>query len=86
MKFDMPTPTADVDANGNFDRGWVAWITRVTNAIVGRSQAGTTAQRPVSGKGLEIGLPYFDTTLSRPIWCSQVTPAVVWIRADGVVV
>lgn len=84
MKFDMPTPASDVDQDGNFDRGWVAYFTRVTNAIVGRSQYGTTAQRPTSG--LEIGTPYWDSTLQKPVWCSQVKPAVVWKDATGAIV
>lgn len=97
MNFDQPTPNVDVEAvpggeggaspGGNFAREWVAFLTKVRNTIVGRSQAGTTAQRPTDG--LEIGLPYFDTSLGahgKPIWCSQVKPAVVWVDATSGIV
>lgn len=46
-------------------------------------QYGTTANRPTIN--LFIGYPYYDTTLAKPIWCKQVSPAV-WGDATGATV
>lgn len=83
MKLDTPSDVV-VDDSGNFKPSWMAFVTRVRNAIVGRSQAGTTAQRPTSG--LEIGLPYYDTTLGYQVCVHQVTPAVIWHNGAGAAV
>lgn len=86
MNFDMPNPDPDVEV-GNFSRQWIRFLSTVRNVIVVRSQAGTTAQRPT--KSLEIGLPYFDTSLGAhgmPIWISQVKPAVVWVDSASNIV
>lgn len=47
------------------------------------NNGGTTAARPAS-PGLY--QPYFDTTLGQPIWCSQITPSIIWVNAAGVAV
>lgn len=44
---------------------------------------GTTAKRPAEPVQ---GQQYWDTTLGRPIWAVQITPAVVWKDAAGVTV
>lgn len=44
---------------------------------------GTTAQRPLFG--LYLGMPYFDRTLGKPIYCKQVSPTV-WGDATGATV
>lgn len=80
MKFDVPSPKPDVDGNGDLDRAWTPFFDRLRDGVVLRSQHGTTAQRPT--KQLEIGLPYFDTTLSKPIWIKTVSP-LVWVDATG---
>lgn len=79
MKLDTPqdTPT---DENGNFSPAWMSFMTRIKDFIIWRSQYGTTAQRPT--KGLEIGTPYFDTTLNKPIWLKTVSP-IAWVDATG---
>lgn len=84
MRFDLPSPASDVDEDGDFAREWVAYFTKVTAGIVGRTQAGPTAERPTSQ--LEIGLPYYDTTLGYLICVHQVKPAVVWHNGAGAAV
>jgi hypothetical protein len=84
MKFDSPSDRPLNEAGDDFTQAWTAFFTKVRNGIVLRTQAGTTAQRPT--KGLEIGLPYYDTTLGMQICVHQVTPAVVWHNGAGVVV
>lgn len=59
---------------------WIEFFSDTYFAITALQQSGTTANRPT--KGLYIGRPYFDTTLTRPIWYTGTN----WIRADGVVV
>jgi hypothetical protein len=59
---------------------WVEFFSDAYFAIAGLQQSGTTANRPT--KRLYVGLPYFDTTLNRPIFYTGSD----WIRADGVVV
>lgn len=81
MKFDTPSDNPLNEAGDDFTQSWTAFFTKVRNVCVGRSQSGTTAQRPT--KGLEIGLPFFDTTLGKPIWIKTVTPAVAWVDATG---
>lgn len=83
MKIDTPNPQADVGQDGNFDPVWTAFLTKVQQYISRYSQTGTTAQRPT--KLVNVGQPYFDTTLGRPIWVQSVGP-IVWIKADGTVV
>jgi hypothetical protein len=62
----------------------VAWlqgpIFRICQA---GQQANTTANRPTTG--LWVGRIFFDTTLTKPIWVKQVSPAV-WVDATGTVV
>jgi hypothetical protein len=86
MKFDMPQTTDVTDDEKTntfrFNGVWTAYLTKLRNCVVWRSQQGTTAQRPASGAGLEVGLPYFDTTLNKPIWIKTVSP-VVWVDATG---
>lgn len=87
MKLDLPSPARDVDEDGNFAREWIKFLSRVRDGFVWRTQSGPTADRPTSG--LEIGTTFFDTSLGahgKPIWCSQVTPAVVWVDATSTIV
>lgn len=83
VKLDTPSDTL-VDDEKNLTPSWMAFVTKVKNFIVWRSQAGTTAQRPTSG--LEIGTTFYDTTLGFLICVHQVTPAVVWHNGAGAVV
>lgn len=83
MKLDTPGDLFVDDAK-NLTPSWMAFITKVKNFIVTRSQAGTTALRPTSG--LEIGTTYYDTTLGYLICVHQVNPVVVWHNGAGGVV
>lgn len=93
MKFDMPQPDAAIEFtapdgsvhSGGFSREWVAFMTKLKNDAVWRGRSGTTAQRPTDG--LEVGTPYYDTTLGKPIWVHTPAPApAVWHDATGAVV
>lgn len=87
MKFDIPGPDNFTDDAGSATSVWVAFFTKLRNGIVWRSQAATTAQRPTSG--VEVGTPYFDTTLGKPIWAKTVPGsggAISWVDATGAAV
>jgi hypothetical protein len=60
---------------------WAAWYEAVFKAA--QPVGGTTAQRPTAPVLYQ---QYFDTTLGKPIWCSQVTSSVVWKDATGATV
>jgi hypothetical protein len=42
--------------------------------------SGTTTNRPVTN--LYVGLPYFDSTLGKPVYCKSINP-IVWVDAMG---
>lgn len=86
LKFDVPGGEV-VDEARNAVVPWMAFFTRLRNGIVWRSQADTTARRPTTG--VEVGTPYFDTTLGIPIWAKTVPgsgAAITWVRYDGAAV
>ena len=62
------------DAWGSF--GWQAWFQSVYQALRA-PLSGTTANRPTAG--LYVGVVYFDTTLSRPVWYTGTG----WVDATG---
>lgn len=93
MKLDMPQPDAAIEFvapdgsqhSGGFSREWVNFMTKLKNDAVWRGRSGTTAQRPTDG--LEVGTPYMDVTLGKPIWVKTPSPApAVWVDATGAVV
>lgn len=87
MKLDMPGTDSAVDAKGTLSTQLVAFLTKLRNNVVWRSRSGTTAKRPTDG--VEIGTPYFDTTLNMPIWAKTVPgsgAAITWVRYDGTAV
>lgn len=86
MNFDVPSPRRDIDQDGMFDRAWYTFFNSLRQGVVRNTQSGSTAERPVSGGGLEIGMRYYDTTLGKPIFVHQVKPVVVWHDAAGGVV
>jgi hypothetical protein len=68
-----------------------AWTTFFSNAyqiLLGITQSGTTAQRPV--KFLYVGRMFFDTSLGargKPIWVASVSAGVaVWIDSASNIV
>lgn len=60
--------------------GDVVEFTTVVSSNVNPTNAGTTAQRPITG--LVPGLQYYDTTLGIPIWYN----GTVWKNASGTTV
>lgn len=86
MKLDVPSSNI-VDAAGNLDTSWASFFGKVKNDTVWRGRAETTANRPTVG--IEVGTPYFDTTLGKPIWALTVPGgggAITWVDATGAVV
>lgn len=81
--YDYPTSTQLVDVDGNITLPWAQWVQRTQNNVRTLQQSGPTADRPDSL--LWIGRFYFDTTIGKPIWVKQVTPAVVWVDGVGTV-
>ena len=48
------------------------------------SRSGPTASRPTQTlDGRYIGMPYFDTTLGKPIWLKTAGTTNAWVLADG---
>ncbi len=60
--------------------GDLVQFTTIVSSNINPTNAGTTAQRPVSG--LVPGLQYYDTTLGIPIWYN----GTVWKNASGTTV
>jgi hypothetical protein len=59
------------------------WLMSAYRSADSVTQSGTTANRPTVS--LWIGRRYYDTTLGLPIWVHQISPAIVWHKADGTV-
>ena len=58
----------------------MGWFSQAFLILFAAQQSGTTANRPTSR--LWVGRPYFDTTLTLPIWVASTSPAV-WVDAAG---
>ena len=64
---------------------WQAWFGRAGLYLAPAGASGSTANRPVDGAGgvqLWIGQPYWDTSLTKPIWVKSRHPTV-WVDATG---
>jgi len=82
-----PLPTdrrIDRDKKVELDPAWLSWFNSIQFWLFPNGQYGTTSARPT--KNLYIGRMYLDTTLTKPIWVSAVSPSVVWIDATGAIV
>jgi hypothetical protein len=78
-----PPPLAvAVDAKGQVTPSWSEWFMALFRDQKYKG-SGVTASRPVNG--LTVGDWYFDTTLNVPVWNKQITPSIVWVKADGTV-
>jgi hypothetical protein len=75
-----PTRSPIVDEKAMIKPEWQEFFSAAFFSLRAYEMSGTTANRPT--KRLFVGMPYFDTTLNRPIWYTGTN----WIRADGVVV
>jgi hypothetical protein len=60
---------------------WAGWLSTAQNILTAASTAGTTAQRPTMNQFQ--GMPYFDTTLGKPIWLKTPGAVPVWVDATG---
>lgn len=76
----LPRPPMQ-DTPGHFTTEWAGWLTIVQMILQAASTAGTTAQRPT--KNQFQGMPYFDTTLGKPVWLKTPGNAPVWVDATG---
>lgn len=84
MNFDTPVSNEPVsDTINGVSRNWYKFFVNVRNAIVWRTQSGTTAERPTTN--LQIGMPYFDTTLGYQVNLKSINPNV-WVNGVGTVV
>ena len=60
---------------------WKGWFNTAHTVLYAASNAGTTAQRPATNQF--VGMPYFDTTLGKPIWLKTPGNVPVWVDATG---
>jgi hypothetical protein len=61
---------------------WAAWFSTVQNLLYQMSSAGATSARP-TGAAQWQGMPYFDTTLGKPVWLKTPGSSPVWVDATG---
>ena len=73
--------TALFDGEGKPTKAGAEWFNLIWYAANSVMESGTTAQRPTAS--LWLGRPYYDTTLSKPVFVNAVTPSVVWKDAAG---
>lgn len=76
--------TALIDENGRPTKSGAEWLTLIWLSSNSVTESGTTAQRPTTK--LWLGRPFYDTTLSKPVFVNAVTPSVVWKDAAGTTV
>ena len=62
---------------GDLSLPWYGWLTQAYRILFAAQQSGTTANRPTTQ--LWTGRPYFDTTLTKPIWYDGSG----WVDATG---
>lgn len=58
---------------------WGAWNRLYSETY----NSGSTANRPTN---VQVGFPYFDTTLGKPIWLKTAGATPVWVDSSGAVV
>lgn len=63
---------------GAVNQGWRAFFVAIYNILSNITLSGTTAQRPTVFTW--IGMPFFDTTLGRPVWLKVKGS---WVFSDG---
>lgn len=60
---------------------WAGWFSTAQNILTACSTAGITTSRPT--KNQYQGMPYFDTTLGKPVWLKTPGTSPVWVDATG---
>lgn len=76
----LPRPPL-LDSPIHFTAEWNGWLNVVQMILTAASTAGTTAQRPT--KNQFQGMPYFDTTLGKPVFLKTPGNSPVWVDATG---
>lgn len=79
-----PVPRPNISTGGSLTPPWQSWFSVLASIVRPTGQSGATADRP--GKGLYVGLSFFDTTLGKPVFVSVAGPPAVWVDATGTVV
>ncbi|QIM51624.1 hypothetical protein [Hydrogenophaga crocea] len=83
MSFDFPSNDPVLDSEGRAFRTYLQWFNWLHLTAQAIRQSGPTAERPTNL--LWVGRPFYDTTLNKPVYVSQVRPTIVWRDAAGVV-
>lgn len=60
---------------------WAGWFSIVQNILTASSSSGASTARPTTNQ--YIGMPYFDTTLGKPVWLKTPGSSPVWVDATG---
>jgi len=72
--------------NGAIQTDWAAFLHSLQQVSWNGSRSGPTGSRPTSSlDGRWIGMPYYDTTLGKPVFLHSVNPDV-WHDGSGAVV
>lgn len=62
---------------------WSSFFSAMQQVVYNASRSGPTASRPTDILiGRYVGMPYYDTTLGKPIWLESTNPDV-WVDATG---
>lgn len=64
-----------------FTAAWGGWFSTAQNILTASSSSGVTAARPTTNQ--YIGMPFFDTTLGKPVWLKTPGASPVWVDATG---
>lgn len=64
-----------------FNQEWYKLFVTLVTTTSSNNQGGST--RPTSPTLFQ---SFFDTNLQQPIWCAEISPAVIWKNAAGVAV
>ncbi len=64
-----------------FTAAWAGWFSTAQNILTASSSSGATTARPTMNQ--YVGMPYFDTTLGKPIWLKTPGGSPVWVDATG---
>lgn len=77
----LPRPPMFTAKLADFVATWKGWFSTAHNVLTAASTAGATAARPTTNQFA--GMPYFDTTLGKPIWLKTPGAVPVWVDATG---
>ena len=78
----LPRPPLTVASDAyRVDPQWAGWFSTAHNILTACSTSGPTTARPTSRQF--VGMPYFDTTLGKPVWLKTPGGSPVWVDATG---